>query len=429
MPTKAIVHVISKADIGEHKTVSVPTTLPALEDGHVRVRSAIISLTNNNLSYAQLGTALKWWDAYPVPSGLETPYNDRDVYGIVPAWGYAEVLESRIDGLEPGNLLWGFWPTSDLPVDLRLEPAGQSAAQVIEGQWMETSEARCGLMNMYQRYFLPKADLRLADLKQPEIEIMAWETAVRTVYEAGYLLNHAVFGKAHIHPSGEGAWTEEDADLESTVIMSLAASGKTARAFAQAVVCQRDVDHRPWFLAVSSTRNECLAPKSETVSTKVVTYKDIREELPVEWLEASNAKKFVIVDFGGRGDALPRLHEMLSKRFPNVQIVVIGVGGSPEVRTAADLGHWAQRNGGNPNFNRIRMNTSPIRDALSRSEGDVQYFQSLQKAWENFRQSSIVSDLKLELGQGIAGSDGFEGGWSRIIEGKVGSDVALTYRV
>ena len=57
MSTTAQIHIIKKANIAEHLVVPLSTTLPALCDGCVRVRSAILSLSNNNLSYAQLGEA------------------------------------------------------------------------------------------------------------------------------------------------------------------------------------------------------------------------------------------------------------------------------------------------------------------------------------------------------------------------------------
>ncbi|KAK5168768.1 uncharacterized protein LTR77_006077 [Saxophila tyrrhenica] len=419
-----VLHVIAKSNIGSHTTVPFTTIPVPLRDGQVRIRSAMISLTNNNLSYAQLGTPFKWWDAYPVPSSLPAPYNDRDAWGIVPAWGYAEVVESKVPGLEEGVLVWGFWATGDLPIDFQMEKV-----EGVEGQWVEVSSARAGLMSLYNRYFVRDGRTRLQGLGEGEVEKMEWETAVRPVWEAGYLLNHAIFGREHIHPSGEGEWSLKDASLKDAVVVSLAASGKTALAFAEAAVCGRETGEGPLgFLAVTSAGKKGLVPEGKS-PTMTVEYARMAEESTMEWIEAQRPKKIVLADFGGRGSSLQDLHQALAQRFDGVEIMVIGVGGNPEIRTAEQLGQWAQQNAMNSSFERIRMNTSGVRETLLKNGDANAYFQGVDEAWGRFRQSSCVSDLKLQLGHGIAGDDGFEGGWTAICEGRVKSDVAMAYRV
>ena len=66
------------------------------------------------------------WDTYPLPTASPAPYNDVASWGIVPAWGYAIVIESTTS-IPEGTVLWGFWPTSTVPADLQLkatEPKG-----------------------------------------------------------------------------------------------------------------------------------------------------------------------------------------------------------------------------------------------------------------------------------------------------------------
>jgi hypothetical protein len=412
------IHVISKANIGEHKTISVSLRTSELAANHVRVRSAIISLTNNNLSYAQLGSVRNWWDTYPVPGGLQPPYNDADAYGIVPAWGYGEVLESRVAGIESGMLLWGFWPTADMPIDLNLTPADGV------GQWVEHSAHRKELMNLYQRYYLFDAALRLP---HAPIDELAWESAVRPTWEAGYLLSTAVFGKAHIHPLGVGERKAEDADLSSAVVISLSASGKTALGFQEALVNRQETADQPsGLLAVTSSASDKLLSKA-SFPTKVVSYEDMVGDETLAWLRDRTPRKVVVVDFGGRGDSLVRLHGAFKSHFSHVPIVVIGVGGNPSIRTMDDLGEWAQTN--SSALNRIQMNTSGIKDVLLESEGADAYFKECSEAFSRFRSNSCVQHLRTELREGIKGDRGYEGGWTEILEGKVPSDVALAYRI
>ncbi|KAF5861147.1 hypothetical protein ETB97_000587 [Aspergillus alliaceus] len=100
-------------------TVEVPAS--DLSPSSVRVRPLLLSLISNNLAYARTGEIL------------------------LPAWGYATVLESTTD-IALWSTLWGFWPTSGLPTDLTLVPGKPS------GHWIEVSEHRKQLMTYYNRY-------------------------------------------------------------------------------------------------------------------------------------------------------------------------------------------------------------------------------------------------------------------------------------
>lgn len=422
MPIKANIHVISKADVKQHTVVplSVPSLRP-LQDGHVRVRTAIISLSSNNYAYALLGSLRHWWDTYSLPEGLSAPYNDSTEYGVVPAWGYGEVLDSEVSGIDAGVLLWGYWPTHDLPVDLRLVPADAA------GQWIENSESRKRLMNLYQRYLVPNPKARMESLDPAEIEKIGWETALRPVWEAGHLLNAAIFGSPPIHPSASAKWDEEDADLSSAVVVSLSASGKTARGFTDGLVNNRSSLSQPLgLLAITSTQNKSLIPKA-SFPTSTVSYDDMTSSETLNWIARQKPEKIIVVDFGGRGDSLVRLLQALEKDFSQADTVIIGVGGNVQISTPQELGQWAQTN--MALANRVQMNTSDIRDAAMERDGANAYFEDLTKAWHKFLKSKSTSDLKLEIGAGLAGSNGFEAGWTRLCGGNVSGNVALAYKI
>lgn len=68
-------------------------------------RSALIevdrfSLTANNILYAVLGDEFHYWDLFPARQG----------YGIIPVWGFGDVIESRHPELAVGERLYGYFP-------------------------------------------------------------------------------------------------------------------------------------------------------------------------------------------------------------------------------------------------------------------------------------------------------------------------------
>lgn len=81
-------------------------TLPdaALAAGQIRVRIGPFALTSNNLTYAALGQSLRYWEFFP---------SGEAGWGIVPAWGFATVVQSALAGVVVGERLYGLWPMAD----------------------------------------------------------------------------------------------------------------------------------------------------------------------------------------------------------------------------------------------------------------------------------------------------------------------------
>ena len=254
MAPESVVQVVSKDNhVDQHLLEVSPVTLPPLAPSTVRVRSTIIGLTANNLSYARNGTSLHWWDAYPVFLSAPAPFNDVSTYGIVPAWGFALVLESNIDAIKAGSLIHGFWPLSTLPIDLKLVPAK------VAGHWWETSEHRQQMMPLYNRYMVDdRTPGALADEQNPETVELGWDATVRLIWGCGHLLNSFVFpfdGEVKpIHPLGvDLPWSEHDADLTSTLLVSLSASTKTGLSVADQLIHNRPKEAAPLaMLAIAS---------------------------------------------------------------------------------------------------------------------------------------------------------------------------------
>lgn len=84
-----------------------------LAPDHVRFRIESFALTANNVTYASAGSFLGYWEFFPAP----------DPWGRIPAMGHAQVVESAVDGLEPGGRYFGFYPMAD-QVDIEVTVTG-----------------------------------------------------------------------------------------------------------------------------------------------------------------------------------------------------------------------------------------------------------------------------------------------------------------
>jgi hypothetical protein len=84
--------------------------------GEVLLRIDGFALTANNMTYAAHGVDMAYWGFFPAPEG----------FGIVPVWGFATVVESRVDGIAPGARFYGYWPMAShaLVTPVKLGPHG-----------------------------------------------------------------------------------------------------------------------------------------------------------------------------------------------------------------------------------------------------------------------------------------------------------------
>jgi hypothetical protein len=76
---------------------------PEAQIGEVVLALDRFSLTINNITYAAFGNALRYWDFFP--TGVEG-------YGLLPVWGYADVVQSSVDGVEVGQRYFGYFPSA-----------------------------------------------------------------------------------------------------------------------------------------------------------------------------------------------------------------------------------------------------------------------------------------------------------------------------
>ena len=124
---------VDKTDISRARLDHVQDT--ALADGQVRVAIDRFALTANNITYAAFGDAMHYWDFFP--SGEEGQ-------GIVPVWGFGDVVQTSHPGVAVGERLYGYFPMAQTVV---LAPTSLSA----QG-FSDASAHRASLHAVYNRY-------------------------------------------------------------------------------------------------------------------------------------------------------------------------------------------------------------------------------------------------------------------------------------
>ncbi|RDI22992.1 DUF2855 family protein [Lentzea flaviverrucosa] len=122
-----------------------------LSDCEVLLRVSHVGLTANNVTYGVIGDVIGYWNFFPAGGPCQ---------GVIPLWGFADVVDSTVDALPAGTRVYGYLPmASHLVVRAKLTSAG----------FVDTSDHRAELPAVYNSYLVtdrdPAYDERLEDLQ------------------------------------------------------------------------------------------------------------------------------------------------------------------------------------------------------------------------------------------------------------------------
>ena len=101
-------HSLTKQVLEVHRSTIGETQLRDLEEVELAERQVLLridkfAITANNITYAVFGDMLGYWDFFPSDV-------DGETWGRVPAMGWAEVVESRVEGINIGTRYYGWFP-------------------------------------------------------------------------------------------------------------------------------------------------------------------------------------------------------------------------------------------------------------------------------------------------------------------------------
>ncbi|MBT8471313.1 MAG: DUF2855 family protein [Marinicaulis sp.] len=243
------------------QTRTVTRDVPALGDGEVLARVENFALTANNVTYGVVGEKIGYWRFFPVSD---------DGWGIIPVWGFGEIIQSKNDAIKVGERLYGYWPMASHLV--------MAPDKIADHRLMDNAAPRRGLPPVYNSY------ARLANEPRYDNSMDAERMVLFPLYATSFCLYD--FFK-------DNDW------FGASRIIIPSASSKTA--IGTAYACKTDAA-APSLLGLTSARNRG-AVEALGLYDEVAIYDDIEN--------INAATPSTIIDMSGNGDILGRLHKHL----------------------------------------------------------------------------------------------------------------------
>ena len=149
-----------------------------LASGQVRVSIERFALTSNNITYAAFGDSMHYWAFFP---------SGEDGWGVIPVWGFGNVMQSSQPGIAVGERLYGYFPMADSVV---LQPTRISPAGFVDG-----TAHRAPLHAVYNQYLRCAAD-PLYSAGTEDVQALLRPLFITSWLIDDFLADNAFFGAA-----------------------------------------------------------------------------------------------------------------------------------------------------------------------------------------------------------------------------------------
>jgi len=262
IPDTAVALHVRKTDLRDARIATSPLpTAASLAPGQVLLAIDRFALTANNITYAAYGDRMQYWQFFPAPEG----------FGIIPVWGFANVVASSAEGITAGERFYGYYPlASHLVVDAtRVSPAG----------FVDGAVHRQPLPAVYNAYSRVSADPGY-DAAQESEQALLRPLFYLSFLAADFLADNAFFGA-------------------DAVILS-SASSKTAYGLAHEL--SRMPAPRPRVVGLTSKSNRAFVAGLGCYD-EVLTYDEVDA--------LSTGRRSVYVDMSGSKDLRSAIHSQL----------------------------------------------------------------------------------------------------------------------
>ncbi|MEM9673299.1 MAG: DUF2855 family protein [Cyclobacteriaceae bacterium] len=222
------------------------------------------SFTSNNITYGVVGEKMNYWKFFPTRSG----------YGIIPAWGFANVVISNHPDVKVGQRFYGYYPMSThLLVTIN---------NVSSKGFVDNTEYRQTLPLVYNFYTNTEQDPAFTPGTEELISLF------RPLFVTSFLIDD------HL---------AEQNFCGATQIIITSASSKTAQALAGLLAYRKKENALNWNLLGLTSRKNIEFVKQYGWYDKVISYDSITQ------LNAN--EKSVLVDFTGNHNLQFQLQTLL----------------------------------------------------------------------------------------------------------------------
>lgn len=254
------------ADISAHTgALPAPTELAP---GEVLMAIRAFSLTANNISYAVTGDALGYWEFFPAEEGR----------GIIPVWGFADVIASHCAGVDAGERFYGYYP---MATHLLATPIQVNPRSFVDG-----AKHRRALPAIYNQYLRCSND-PLYTAKTEGLQML-----LRPLFTTSFLLDD---------------FFADNAFFGANTLLLTSASSKTAVGMAFCLQANRAGRTGSYEIVGLTSAANLDFVESLGCYDRVLPYEQI------ETLDSTVAT--ASIDFAGNSDVLARVHATLGKQL------------------------------------------------------------------------------------------------------------------
>lgn len=233
---------------------------PALSEGEILAKVDRFALTANNVTYGVVGEKIGYWKFFPAEDG----------WGVIPVWGFADVVESKSPDVPVGDRLYGYFP---MGTHLVMKPDKVKAERLTDG-----AAHRAGLPAVYNSYARTKGEPHY-DPSMDDERMLLFPLYATSFCLYDFLVDNNWFGAKQV--------------------LIVSASSKTAIGLAAAIAEDQSA---PDLAGLTSRGNLGVVSKLKLYSS-LHAYDDIAS------IDASVPT--VIVDMSGAGKILSELHGLL----------------------------------------------------------------------------------------------------------------------
>ncbi|MDN3640404.1 DUF2855 family protein [Simiduia curdlanivorans] len=351
---------VSKATLQDISAQVMKVDQPLLA-GQVLLAIDCFSFTANNVTYATLGETLRYWNFFPSGDVAK---------GIIPVWGFADVLASCCASVHVGERFYGYYPMAS---HLVVEPANIS----VHG-FVDATHHRKSLPKIYNQYTNTETDpLYRADAE-------GLQMLMRPLFTTSFLL---------------ADFFDENDNFGAEQLVLTSASSKTAIGTALLLQAGKLVqEKRTHLVGLTSSANKAFV-ESLGCYDQVQSYQELAELNP----KAASA----VIDFAGNGQLLSDVAQHLADKLTYVSLVGVS--------------HWDNRQGLEPLsiVPKPELFFAPTQaEKRLRQWSTAGFYQRLASAWSQFE---IFSRAWLNI-ETYVGNKEIEAVYQRVLAGKQSPD-------